>query len=207
LVNTAVVAVGATLLTLVCASMAAYVIAKYEFRGSQAIFLGLVVGMAMPIQMMAVPLFVLMRQLGLLNSLLSLILVYTATGLPFSIFLLVNWMRGIPSELEEAAAIDGTGPARTFVHIIMPLSRSILTTVGIFSFIGAWNGFFLPLILIQDADRSTVTVGVLSFVGQYGTQWDLLLPAMVTVSAPTVIAFIFASRQFVRNMNEGALKF
>jgi ABC-type glycerol-3-phosphate transport system permease component len=206
LLNTAVVACVSTFLMMACASLAAFVLARHEFRGSQALYLVIMVGMALPIQLMAVPLFVLMRQLGLINTLPSLILVYTATSLPFSVFLLVNSMRGIPRELEEAALLDGCGPARTFLHIVLPLSRPTLTTVGVFSFIGAWSGFFLPLVLIQNPDRSMVATGIVSFVGEYQTQWNLLLPALVIVSLPTIVIFIVASRQFVRNMNAGALK-
>ncbi|CAM3779968.1 carbohydrate ABC transporter permease [Alicyclobacillus pomorum] len=206
LVNTAIVAVVSVVIIVVCSSMAAYVIARFEFRGNQLIYLTFLAGLALPIQMIAVPLFVLMKQLHMLDSLLSVILVYSASGLSFSVFLLVNFIRSVPKDLEEAALLDGASHFQTFYRVILPLVRPALSTVALLNFVSAWNGFFFPLILLSDPNQMTVAVGVLSFVGQYATQWNLLLPALVMVMLPTVIVFIFASRQFIRNMTEGAIK-
>jgi raffinose/stachyose/melibiose transport system permease protein len=206
LANTLLVGLASTALVLVCGSMAAYVIARFAFRGNQPIYLTFMAGMALPVQMLAIPMFVVMRQLSLIDNLLSLILAYSAAGLAFSVFLLVNFVRSIPRELDEAAYIDGAGPGAIFVQIILPLLRPALTTVGVFQFVAAWNGFFFPLVFIQDPEHMTVTVGVLSFVGQYGTEWDLLLPALVIVMIPTILVFVFASKQFTRNIAAGAVK-
>jgi len=207
LINTAIVAVSSTVITMALSSMAAYVLARFEFRGNQLIYLGFLAGLALPVQMIAVPLFILMRQLGLIDNLMSLILVYSASGLAFSVFLLVNFIRGVPKDLEESAFLDGAGPVRTFVQIILPLVRPSLTTVAVFNFVAAWNGFFFPLIFLENPNHMTVAVGVLSFIGEYGTQWNLLLPALVIVMLPTILVFIIASRQFIRNMTAGAVKF
>ncbi|QSO53996.1 carbohydrate ABC transporter permease [Alicyclobacillus curvatus] len=206
LINTTIVSVASTIMVLVFASMAAYVIARFSFRGNQVIYLSFVLGLAMPITLIAIPLFVLMRQLNLVDNLWSLILVYSASGIAFAVFLLVNFIRGVPRDLEEAALIDGAGYMQIFTRIILPLIRPSLTTVAVFHFVNSWNGFLVPLVLLQSPSRFTVTVGVLDFVGEYNTQWDLLLPTLVMVMLPTLIVFVIASKQFVRNMTAGAVK-
>lgn len=206
LINTAIVAVVSVAVILTFSSMAAYVIARIQFRGNQVIYLAFLAGLALPIQMIAIPLFILMRQLNLLDNLLSLILVYSASGMSFSVFLLVNFIRAVPKDLEEAAVLDGASHFQTYFHVVLPLIRPSLSTVGLLNFVQAWNGFFFPLILLSDPSHMTVAVGVLSFVGQYATQWNMLLPALVIVMLPTIIVFAIASRQFVRNMTAGAVK-
>lgn len=206
LVNTAIVAVVSVFVILLFSSMAAYILARFEFRGNTIIYLGFLAGLALPIQMIAIPLFILMKQIGLINNLLSVILVYGASGLSFSVFLLVSFIKAVPKDLEEAAFLDGAGYLQTFFHVILPLIRPALSTVGLLNFLTAWNGFFFPLILLQNPQQMTVAVGILSFVGQYATQWNLLLPALVIVMIPTVIVFFIASRQFIRNMTSGAVK-
>lgn len=206
LINTAIVAVVSVVIILLFSAMAAYVIARFEFRGNQLIYLGFLAGLALPIQMIAVPVFILMKQLNLLDNIFSVILVYSASGMSFSVFLLVNFIRSVPKDLEEAAFLDGAGYFQTFTRVILPLVRPALSTVGLLNFVSAWNGFFFPLILLQNPDHLTVAVGVLSFVGQYATQWNLLLPALVIVMIPTILVFFFASKQFIRNMTAGAVK-
>lgn len=207
IVNTVIVSVLSTLIVLICASTSAYVLARFAFRGAQPILLGYLAGLALPVQMLALPMFVVIRQLNLLNSLWALILCYAAAGMAFSVFLLINFVRSIPLSIDEAAYIDGAGPPTVFLRIILPLLRPALTTVAVFNLVAAWNGFFFPLVFIQDPQKMTVTVGVLSFVGQYGTEWDMLLPALVIVMLPAILVFIVASRQFTANMSSGAVKF
>lgn len=206
LFNTAVVSVVSVGAIILLASMAAYAIARFEFPGNQVVYMFFLAGLALPIQMIAVPLFILMRQLDLVNNLLSLILIYTASGLSFSVFLLVSFVRNIPRALDESAFLDGANEVQVYWHIIFPLLRPALTVVALLNFLTTWNGFFFPLILLTDPSKMTVAVGVLSFVGQYATQWNLLLPALVIVMIPTVIIFAVAAKQFVRNMTGGALK-
>ncbi|MCL6441906.1 MAG: carbohydrate ABC transporter permease [Alicyclobacillus sp.] len=206
LINTAIVSLVSVATILFFSSMAAYVIARFEFRGNQLIYLTFLAGLALPIQMIAVPLFILMKHLYLLNNLLSVILIYSSSGLSFSVFLLVNFIRSIPKDLEEAAFLDGATHFQTYWHVILPLIRPSLSATGLLNFITAWNGFFFPLILLSDPNRMTVAVGVLSFIGEYGTQWNLLLPALVIVMLPTIVVFSVASRQFIRNITGGAVK-
>jgi raffinose/stachyose/melibiose transport system permease protein len=206
LVNTVIVTVLSVAAILLLSSLAAYVIARYRFAGNQLLYLYFVSGMALPIQLVALPIFVLVRNLNLLNSLLGLIVVMAAGGMSFSVFLLVNFMRAIPWELQEAATVDGAGILRIYWHVILPLVRPALGIVAIFQFLAIWKEFFLPLLLVQDAGKMTVSVGILNFVGQYTTQWQLLLAGIVIVSLPTIIGFLLVSRQFRRNMMAGAVK-
>lgn len=206
LINTVFVAGATVAAVLLTSSLAAYVIARYSFRGNQLLYLFFVAGLALPIQIVALPLFILMRQLGLLGSLPSLILVFTAAGMSFSVFILVNFMRSIPAELQEAAVVDGAGPLQIYWHVVLPLVRPALGIVAIFEFINAWKEFFLPLLLIQNPSDMTVSVGVLSFVGQYATQWQLLLAALVIVSLPTIVGALLVTRQLRRNLLSGAVK-
>ena len=206
LVNTAIVSLVSVTAILLLSSMAAYAIARFQFPGNQLIYLFFLSGLALPIQMIAVPLFILMRDLGLVDNILSVILIYVGSGMSFSVFLLVNFIRHIPLDLEEAALLDGASYFQIYWRIVLPLIRPSLGTVGLLNFISAWNGFFFPLILLSNPDQMTVAVGVLSFVGQYATQWNFLLPALVIVTLPTVIVFIIVSQQFIRNVTAGAIK-
>ncbi len=206
LLNTTFVAMISVTVISFLSSMAAYAIARFHFRGNQFIYLMFLAGLALPIQMIAIPLFILMRQLDLLDHLASVTIVYIASGLSFSVFLLVNFIRNIPRELEEAALVDGASYWQIYWHVVLPLIRPSLSTVAILNFIAAWNNFFFPLILLTNPSRMTVAVGVMFFVGQYATQWNLLLPALVIVTLPTMLAFIVVSRQFIRNIMGGAIK-
>jgi raffinose/stachyose/melibiose transport system permease protein len=206
LVNSVVVAVVTVAAVLAFSSLAAFVIARYHFRGNQLLYLFFVAGLALPIQIIALPLFILMRNLNLLDTLPSLMLVFSAGGVSFSVFLLVNFMRTIPRELQEAATVDGAGPLQIYWHVVLPLIRPSLGIVAIFEFITAWKEFFLPLILIQSPEKMTVPVGVLSFVGEHGTDWQLLLAALVIVSLPSIIGFLLVAKQFRRNIMGGGVK-
>lgn len=206
LINSIVVSVVTVAAVLVFSSLAAFVIARYHFRGNQLLYLFFVAGLALPIQIIALPLFILMKNLNLLDTLPALMLVFTAGGVSFSVFLLVNFMRTIPAELQEAAIVDGAGPLKIYWHVILPLIRPSLGIVAIFEFITAWKEFFLPLLLIQSPKNMTVPVGVLSFVGEHGTDWQLLLAALVMVSLPAVFGFLLVSKQFRRNIMSGGVK-
>lgn len=206
LINTVIISVSSVAIILLFSSLAAFAISRFRFKGDQALYLFFLAGLALPIQIIALPIFVLMRQLNLLNSLLSLVLVYSAGGLAFGVFLLVNFMRNIPRELEDAAYVDGASSLQVYWRVVMPLVRPALSIVAIFNFLTAWNGFFFPLILVNNPHRMPVALGILQFAGVYLSQYNLMFAALVVVSIPTLVAFIVVSRQFRRNMLAGGLK-
>lgn len=147
-----------------------------------------------------------MKDLGLTNSLWSLIFIYTATGIPLSVLILTGFFRTMPKELEEAARIDGCSDIKVFWHILMPLMRPALATVGIISFIQAWNDFFFPLIFIQDEMKKTIPVGMLTLFGEYSTDWSILFAGLTLSSLPMIIIFLLASKQFMEGLTAGSVK-
>ncbi|MFC1419395.1 carbohydrate ABC transporter permease [Streptacidiphilus cavernicola] len=206
LFNTTIVAGATIAVILVVASLAAFVIARYRFRGNQLLYLFFVSGLALPIQIVALPVFILIENLHLLDTLPALILVFASGGTSYSVFILVTYMRSIPFELQEAAVIDGAGPLRIYWHVVLPLVRPALGIVAVFQFLTAWKEFFLPLLLIQDPQNMTVAVGILSFVGEHSTAWQLLLAGLVIISLPTIIGFTLVARQFRRGLISGGVK-
>jgi raffinose/stachyose/melibiose transport system permease protein len=206
LFNTIVVALITIAVILLFSSLAAFVIARYRFRGNQLLYLFFVSSLALPVQIIALPIFILIENLHLLNTLSALVLVFVSGGISYSVFILVNFMRTIPFELQEAAIIDGAGPLRIYWHVVLPLVRPALGIVAIIQFLSAWKEFFLPLLLIQDPSNMTVAVGILSFIGEHATAWQLLLAGLVIISLPTIIGFLLVAKQFRRGLVSGGVK-
>ena len=187
-------------------SMAAYVIARFEFRGKRFLFLYLIAGLALPVRLAIIPIFVLIRNLHLQDTYASLVLVYTGGGIAFSMFLLVNFFKSLPRELEDSAKIDGAGPFRIYWSIDMPLLKPAIATVIIFNFVDIWNDFFFPLILINKDSLKTIPLGIQAFYGEYGVQWDLLFAGLNISVIPVLLIFVVMSRQFIAGLTEGAIK-
>ena len=204
--NSIFVGVVSVMLILFFGSMAAYVLARYSFPGNRAIYLLFIAGFMIPVRLAIVPLFVMMRDLSLLDTLWSLILVYIAGGMPFTIFLMVNFFRHIPQDLEDAAVLDGAGPFQIYYQVMLPLVRPALATVGLFHFLAVWNDFFIPLIFIRSEDLQTVPLGVSTFFGEYTNDWALLFAALSISIMPVIVAYILASRQFIAGLTSGAIK-
>ncbi len=188
------------------ASMAAYVIARFEFRGRRWLYLYLIAGLALPTRLAIIPIFLLVRSMNLQDTLSSLVLVYTAGGVAFSLFLLVNFFKKIPRDLEDSARIDGAGPFRIYWSIDLPLLKPAIATVAMFNFIDVWNDFFFPLILLATDAKKTVPLGVQAFFGEYTVEWDLLFAALNLAVLPVLVVFLAMSRQFIAGLTEGALK-
>jgi raffinose/stachyose/melibiose transport system permease protein len=204
--NSAIVSVLSIGCIIMVTSMAAYVIARFKFPGRRALFLYLIAGIALPVKLAIIPIFLLMRDLHIQDTYLSLILVYTAGGVAFSMFLLVNFFKSLPRELEESAKIDGAGAFRIYWSIDLPLLKPALATVTIFNFIDVWNDFFFPLILINKKELRTIPLGIQIFYGEYNIQWNLLFAALNIAVIPILIVFVIMSRQFISGLTEGAVK-
>lgn len=159
-----------------------------------------------PIKLGIVPLFILMRDLGLINSLWSLILMNTATGIPLSMPILTGFFKTMPYELEEAARIDGAGNLRVLWHVVLPLMRPALGTVVIINFIAAWNDFFFPLIFITEKMKRTIPVGMMSLFGEHSADWGSLFAGLTLASLPMILLFFIASKQFMEGLTAGAIK-
>lgn len=193
-------------LILFISSMAAYVLARFKFRGNLFIYFLFLVGLMLPMRLAIIPLFLLIRDLGLLDSYTGLILVYIASGLPFSIFILYTFFKSIPEELAQAARVEGCNSFQIYYMIMLPLVRPALSTVAIFNFIGLWNDFFFPFILLRDPDLYTLPVGISKFFGEYTTDWASLFAGLSLSIIPVVIVFFILSKQFIEGLTTGAVK-
>jgi len=203
-VNSLIYAVGLTVLSLLLNAMAAYAFAKLQFRGREKLFALLMLTMMVPGQVTMMPVFLILKSFGLLNSFGGLIIPGLA-GV-FAIFMLRQFMLGIPDEILEAARIDGCSELRIFFTIVIPLSRPALATLAIFTFIGAWNEFLWPLIIMLREDRHTLPVALANLNGQYNTDWGLLMAGSVLVVIPVILVFLLAQRHYIEGISAGAVK-
>ena len=203
--NSVLVAVAVTAGNLVFCSMVGYALAKLDFAGKRLLF-GLVLGMLMvPGVVTFVPLFVLVANLGLVNTYPGLILPFLVT--PLGVFLMRQFMMGLPDELIEAARIDGAGEWRIFLRVIMPLCGPPLATLGILTFLHSWNNFLWPLVVAQSEDKYTLPVALALYsVGQNATRYGLLMAGAVVVILPVIALFIALQRYFVQSVATTGIK-
>jgi len=194
------------LLITIFSALAAFYLARFSFKWTPALSFFFLLGLMIPLKLGIVPLFLLMKNLGLLNSLWSLILIYTAGGIPISVFILTGFFRTLPVELEEAARIDGASNFQVFWRVLLPLIRPALATVVIINFISAWNDFFFPLIFIQKETLKTIPVGMMVLFGEYETDWSLLFAGLTLSALPMIGVFLMASKQFMEGLTAGAVK-
>jgi ABC-type glycerol-3-phosphate transport system permease component len=204
--NSIFVSVLSVIFTLLFSISAAYVFAKYNFPGKTALWYGLLVLLFMPGIMNLVPLFVLMRNLDMLNSLLGLTTLYAAGGQVFCVFVLRTFIEDIPEELFEAAEIDGAGEIQQIFTIVLPMCGSILSTLAILRFLGAWNNFIEPMIFISDGYKQLLPVALMRLDGEYIKQWGQLMAGFSIAAIPTIVIFIFSMRLFVKGLTSGAVK-
>jgi N-acetylglucosamine transport system permease protein len=206
--NTLIVVIPALVFTLIISAMAAYVLARYEFIGNRLLFYLFLMGMLFPIFLALVPLFSLVNSLGLLNSYLGLILVYIAYSLPFTIFFLIGFFKTLPSELPEAAIIDGANQYQVFFLVMLPLAAPGLLSMAIFNFLGMWNQYILPLVLVSDENKYVLSQGLAFMLFQqfYQNDWSALFAAVTMIMIPTLVLYIIFQGQIQRGMTSGALK-
>ena len=206
LLNSFIVTGASMALILTLGTMAAYAIARYEFFGATFILMFFLAGLTLPLKLAIIPLFMLMRDLGVLNNQLSLILVYTAMGLPSTVFIMTGFIRTLPNELEDAARMDGASEARIMWSIMLPLVRPAMVIAGIQNVVPIWNDFFFPLVFIQNDDLKTLPQGLTTFMGEYTTDWGALFAGLTLSAAPIIVIYIVLSRQFISGMTSGAIK-
>src|SRR5690625_2186336 len=193
--NSLVVALAVTGLQLVTCSMAAYAFARLRFKGRDTLFLGYLGTLMIPAQVVLIPNFIVLRQLGWIDTYQALIL--PAAFSAFGTFLLRQYFLTIPRELEDAAVVDGANHWQIYLRVIMPLSGPALSALAIFAFLSNWNSFLYPLIVTTRVNMSTLTVGLNTLQGQYNTAWTLLMAGSVIALVPILLVFIFAQRYFI----------
>ena len=208
LLNTLIVVVPALLLTLIISAMAAYVLARFEFVGRRFLFYMFLSGMLFPVFLAIVPLFNFVNQLKMLNTFHGLILVYIAYSLPFTIFFLTGFFKTLPTEIEESAIMDGANPYQVFFKVMLPMASPGLISMGIFNFLGMWNQYVLPLVLISDESKYMLSQGLafMLFKQFYENDWSALFAALTIIMVPTLIVYITFQKQIQDGITTGALK-
>lgn len=207
--NTVVVVGGSLIGTLVLGSMAAYVLARFDFPGNRFVYFLFVGGMSFPVMLALVPLFYVVNNIGLLNTTHGLILVYIAYSLPFTVFFLTSFFRTLPTSIAEAAFVDGASHTRTFFQVMLPMAKPGLISVGIFNFLGQWNQYMLPTVLNNtDETKRVLTQGLVQMTATagYKSDWSALFAGLVLAMLPVLGAYIVFQRQVVQGLTAGALK-
>lgn len=205
LVNSVLVTAGSVLIVLAVSSLAAYPLARATAKWSRGMFLLIMLGLVLPFQLAALPLYQTMRDLGLLGSVWALILFYSGLQVPFTTFLYVGFMRALPRDFEDAALIDGCRPLEVFRYVVFPMLKPITVTALVLNAIAVWNDFFTPLLYLSGSDQQTVPVALAGFVGQFVSDWNLIFAALVISSVP-ILAVYFALQRSIINGFAGGLK-
>lgn len=204
--NSIIVTVVSLLLIILVSTLAAYALGRYEFRGNQLIYFYFLVGMMIPIRLGVINLFQIFQSLNLFDNLLALILIYTAMGIPFSVFIITAYVRQIPREMLEAAQIDGCNDWQILTKIYLPLLRPAVATAAIYHFVPIWNDFYFPLIFIKSEHLKTVPLGTAIFFGQFQTDWPTAFAALALAILPAIIFYLLMSKQFIEGLTAGAVK-
>jgi len=195
-------------LVMLLGAMCAYVLARFKFPGSRFIYYLMLAGLTFPIFLAIVPLFFILKNLGLINTLPGLIMVYVAFALPFTVFFLYAFFRTLPDDVYEAALIDGAGEWRTFFRIMLPMARPGMAAVAIFNFLGLWNQFLLPVALNTDQSRYVLTQGMASFASQagYAVDFGALFAAVVITVVPVLIVYVIFQRRLEGSVSRGTFR-
>ena len=205
--NSFIVAVGTSLLAITCGSLAAYSFSRYLIVGSEYLLVFMLAGQMFPAVMMVVPFFVILRDFHLLDTYLGLIIATTSQALPFATYLLKGFFDSLPTDLEEAAMIDGCNRLQAFYKIALPLALPGLISTALMSFIVAWDDYVLALTLITSDARRTLPVAMVgSFVGEFAVKWGEMMAVSLLMSLPVVVLFVFLQRYLVQGITAGAVK-
>ena len=203
--NSLMVGIVSTIITLILGCMAAYGLARFRFKGRKTIAYTTLLLRTVPLAVLAVPVFMIWGQVGLINSLWGLILLYVAVNLPFAIWLLYGFILQVPIELEEAAAIDGCGPIKVFYKVVLPLIKPGIAAASIFTFRIAWNEFILALVLTDRATR-TLPVAASLYITDIGVDWGKIMALGSLIAIPPLIFTFIAARQIITGLTAGAVK-
>lgn len=196
-INTVIVVGGALFLVMLLGAMCSYILARYEFPGRMGIYYLMLAGLTFPIFLAIVPLFFVMENLGIRNTLPGLIIVYVAFALPFTVFFLYAFFRSLPVEMSEAAQVDGAGHWRTFFQVMLPMAVPGMASVAIFNFLGLWNQYLLPVVLNTDEDKYVLAQGLKSLQAQQGyeSDWGAMFASVTITILPVLIVYVIFQRQ------------
>jgi N-acetylglucosamine transport system permease protein len=206
--NSVIVVAVSIVLTLLLASMTSYVLARYEFLGNRVIYYAFILGITFPAFLALVPLFFVVRNLGLLGTYPGLILVYVAYSLPFSVFFLTSFFRTLPTEIAEAGLIDGASHFGIFFRLMLPLATPGLVSIGIFNFVGMWNQYLLPLVLNTDQSHFVLAQGLVYLAVSQGYQsdWSALFAGLTIALLPVLAVYVVLQNRLQAGLTVGAIK-
>ena len=206
--NTVIVVGFALVIVMVLGAMCAYVLARYVFPGYRAVYYLMLAGLTFPIFLAIVPLFFILQNLGLLNTLPGLIIVYVSFALPFTVFFLFSFFKALPSEIAEAAQIDGAGEWRTFFQVMLPMAKPGMASVAIFNFLGLWNQYLIPVAINTKQENYVLSQGIAKFAGQmgYAVDFGALFAAAIIVIVPVLIMYVLFQRQLQGSVSAGTMK-
>jgi raffinose/stachyose/melibiose transport system permease protein len=206
LVSSVIVAVTSTILVVFLSAAASFALVVLKFRGKTLIYAAILGGLILPPEVSLFPLFKTLNALGIYNTYFALIIPYVAFGIPFTTFLIRSYMVTIPHELNEAAVMDGAGPAWTFFHVYLPLCRPILASAALIEAMRVWNEFIFALTFVESESVKTITIGMMSFANALRGDWAVLMAGLAISIIPILITFLVMQRQFIGGLTQGAIK-
>jgi raffinose/stachyose/melibiose transport system permease protein len=206
LANSLSVTLASIVLILLFGTMAAYAIARYQFRASGLFLMFFISGMTVPLKLAIIPLFIELDRLHLVDNLAGLVLVYVAMGLPSAVFIMTGFLRSLPKELEEAARMDRASELRIMLSIMLPLARPAMVIVAIQNAVPIWNDFFFPLIFISSDNLKTLPQGLTVFMGEFVTNWGVLFTGLTLAALPITLLYVVLSKHFIAGITQGAAK-
>lgn len=206
LANSLLVSLVVTVTGVALASTAGYALSRFRFAGRKTALSGVLVTQMFPATMLLLPLYIVLVKLGLINSYLGIVVIYSATALPFCVWQMKGYYDTIPASLEEAARIDGASPWQAFYKVILPLAAPALVITALFSFMSAWNEYVVAAVVLQDAELFTMPVGLKGFQASMATQWGLYAAGSLLVSVPVIVLFLILSRYLISGLTLGAVK-
>ncbi len=204
IVNSFIVTAGAVVFTLASSSLAAFALSKIEFRGREGVFMLFIASMMLPSQVLFIPLYLIMNNLGLVNNLIAIILPYLFQA--FAVFMLRQQMMSIPDTYLDAAAIDGAGLLRSFITVFLPMCRTALVTLAIIISMNAWNDYLMPLVILTSSENYTLPIILNSLSGQFKTGYDLLMAGSLVSILPLLVVYIVFQRYFASGLQVGGIK-
>jgi arabinogalactan oligomer/maltooligosaccharide transport system permease protein len=204
--NSMIVSLAVTLVGTGLAMTAGYAFSRYRFRGRESSLLTIITTQMFPVTMLLLPLFIMLIRLGLYDSYIGLIIAYSATALPFTIWQMKGYYDTIPFSLEEAAMIDGASPLYAFYRIIIPLALPAIAITALFSFMTAWSEYLVAAVLLQDQDLYTLPIGLKQFTSNMEVAWGMYAAGAILVSLPVVLLFVLLSRWLISGLTLGSVK-
>lgn len=204
--NSLIITAASVGFILIFSTLSAFALSRRDLIGKQVIKILFIIGITVPVQVSLMPLFILIKDFGLYNSIAGVILIFIAFRIAFATFIVTGFLEGIPRELEEAATIDGASSGSLFFRIILPLSKSSISAVAIFNIVFVWNNFWFPLIFLSSQSKKTLPVGLLAFMGEETMAFGKLFAGIMILTIPVIVIYLLLQKQFVKGVTAGAVK-